>query len=671
MAKTASSDIQRKHETLKSIVRGHDHAYHVLDLPKIPDFEYDKLFSELKQMEESYTGLILADSPTQKVGGAVLDAFKKVSHRVPMLSLSNSYSPEDLLEFDLRVKKFLRETDGFQMDYFCEPKFDGLALELIYEKGLLIKAITRGDGLIGEDVTHNVKTIPSIPLKLLIENPPELLEVRGEVLILKKDFEKLNLSQQEDGLPTFANPRNAAAGAIRQLDSKIAASRPLKFFGYALGAVEGVSFQNQNEIADYFLACGIPSSKKYAVLCHSAGEVVSYYNDLSTKRKNLPFDIDGMVAKVNSIRLQEDLGLVARSPRWATAAKFAPDQAQTVVEDIIVQVGRTGALTPVALMRPVKVGGVTITHATLHNQDEIDRKDLCIGDTVFVQRAGDVIPDIVSVVLEARPAGAKRFVISSKCPSCDQTAVKNEDEVILRCVNPYCPAVIKESLKHFIARRAMNVEKLGDKWIDSFVDAKLVLKFSDLYHLQKEDLLKFEGQGEKSAQNIIDSLEKSKKTTRARFIFGLGIRFVGEQTAKTLADHFQTIEDFLKTDAETLMQIPEIGPKVSDSIIQWLQNKELIRDVRLLLTQGIEFEKSTRTETGPFLGLSFVVTGTLPVKRDEAKDFIEKNGGKILSGVSAKLDYLVVGDDPGSKVDKATSLGVQMIDWNQLVKMSK
>ncbi|MFN8944175.1 MAG: NAD-dependent DNA ligase LigA, partial [Pseudobdellovibrionaceae bacterium] len=487
MAKTASSDIQRKHETLKSIVRGHDHAYHVLDLPKIPDFEYDKLFSELKQMEESYTGLNLADSPTQKVGGAVLDAFKKVSHRVPMLSLSNSYSPEDLLEFDLRVKKFLRETDGFQMDYFCEPKFDGLALELIYEKGLLIRAITRGDGLIGEEVTHNVKTIPSIPLKLLIENPPELLEVRGEVLILKKDFEKLNFSQQEDGLPTFANPRNAAAGAIRQLDSKIAASRPLKFFGYALGAVEGVSFQNQNEIADYFLACGIPSSKKYAVLCHSAVEVVSYYNDLSTKRKNLPFDIDGMVAKVNSIRLQEDLGLVARSPRWATAAKFAPDQAQTVVEDIIVQVGRTGALTPVALMRPVKVGGVTITHATLHNQDEIDRKDLCIGDTVFVQRAGDVIPDIVSVVVDARSPGAKRFVISSKCPSCDQTAVKNEDEVVLRCVNPYCPAVIKESLKHFVARRAMNVEKLGDKWIDSFVDAKLVLKFSDLYHLQKED----------------------------------------------------------------------------------------------------------------------------------------------------------------------------------------
>ena len=671
MAKKATAQIIQKHAELKTLIQRHDYAYHVLDRPEISDFEYDRLFTELRQLEESHPDLDIHDSPTQKVGGEVLEAFQKVGHRKPMLSLANSYSPSDLFEFDGRVKKFLRQGEDFTCEYFCEPKFDGLAIELVYENGLFKQAITRGDGLIGEDVTHNIKTIASIPLKLHLSTPPPLLEVRGEVLIFKKDFEKLNQTQQEEGLQTFANPRNAAAGAVRQLDSKIAASRPLKFFGYALGAVEGVTFQTQEEISNYLSLCGIPSSRTYAKLCQNAEEVAQFYNELDQTRRNLPFDIDGLVVKVNSIALQEDLGLVARSPRWATAAKFKPDQAETVIENIVVQVGRTGALTPVALMKPVKVGGVTITHATLHNQDEIDRKDICIGDTVLVQRAGDVIPDIVQVLLEKRPPHAKRFVIAHQCPSCGEKAVKNEEEVVLRCVNSFCPSILKESLKHFVSRRAMNVEKLGDKWIDAFVDAGLVKKFSDLYLLNKEKLLSFERQGEKSAQNILENLEKSKKTTRARFIFALGIRFVGEQTAKLLADHYLTLEDFLSADAESLMQIPEIGPKVAQSIVEWLKNDRIVRDVRALLECGLVFEKTSRAAEGPLSGLSFVVTGTLPVKRDEAKDFIEKNGGKILSGVSSKLSYLVVGDDPGSKVDKATSLNVPMIDWEGLQKLTE
>lgn len=671
MAKATSSEIRRQHEQLKLLIRQHDHAYHVLDQPTISDYEYDQHYTELKTLEEKYPDLDVTDSPTQKVGGLVLDIFQKVPHRLPMLSLANSYSPEDIMEFDGRVRKFLREDDHFRIDYYCEPKFDGLALEIVYENGSLKKAITRGDGLVGEDVTHNVKTIPSVPLKLLIDNPPPLLEVRGEVLIFKKDFEKMNLTQQEEGLPPFANPRNAAAGAIRQLDSQIAASRPLKFFGYALGAYEGVDFKTQQDISAFFFQCGIPSSQKFAQLCPTAQDVVQWYHALESQRSTLAFDIDGMVIKVNSLKLQEDLGLVAKSPRWATAAKFKPDQGQTVINDIIVQVGRTGALTPVALMKPVKVGGVSITNATLHNQDEIDRKDICIGDTVVIQRAGDVIPEIVQVLTHLRPPHARRFEIPKECPSCQAITVKNEGEVVLRCVNPFCPSIIKESLKHFVSRRAMNVEKLGDKWIESFVDAGLVTKFSDLYQLNKETLLKFERQGEKSAQNILENLEKSKHTTLGRFIYALGIRFVGEQTAKLLAEHYLTLDSFLKARPESLLEIPEIGPKVAHSISTWLEKKEILEDVRLLVQLGVQIEKNGRAENGPLSGLSFVVTGTLPLKRDEAKDFIESQGGKILSGVSAKLNYLVVGEDPGSKLEKATSLGVTVLDWTALVAMTK
>jgi DNA ligase (NAD+) len=540
---------------------------------------------------------------------------------------------------------------------------------LIYEKGHFMQAITRGDGMVGEDVTHNVRTIKSIPLKLNTKKPPLLFEVRGEVLIFKSDFVKMNESQQEAGDMVFANPRNAAAGTIRQLDSKIAASRPLRFFAYGLGQLNGIEFTQQNEIEKYFESVGLPVAQKYVSVCKGINQVVDYYHQIEKARHKMAFDIDGIVVKANSLRLQEDVGMVARSPRWATAAKFKPEQATTLVENILVQVGRTGALTPVALMSPVKVGGVTITNATLHNQDEIDRKDVRIGDTVVIQRAGDVIPEIVQVVLEKRSVNSTPFKIPSQCPSCGKPAQKLEGEVISRCVNPLCPSIFKESLKHFVSRRALNIEKVGDRLIEIFVDQGLVKSYSDLYKLNRENLLNLDRQGEKSVENILSSIDQSKKTTLARFIYGFGIRFVGEQTAKLLADHFINLDRFLDASSESLLEVPEIGPKVADSILKWLSNKAMVKEAHEMVKLGITFEASKRSISGPLSGSSFVITGTLPVKREEAQSLIEKNGGKILSSVSSKLSYLVVGVDPGSKVEKAQGLGVKIISWDELLKL--
>lgn len=662
---------KKRHEELKKIIAEHDYNYHVLDRPIITDYEYDQLFEELLRLEKNEKDLDLSDSPSQRVGGSILEGFAKAAHRLPMLSLANSYSPEDIFDFDERIKKFLNSEKT--IEYLCELKFDGLSMELIYQNGHLVQAITRGDGTVGEDVTQNIKTIKSIPLKLRHKSPPELFEVRGEVLMFKEDFAKLNESQQENGQQTFANPRNAAAGTVRQLDSRMAASRPLRFFGYALGAVEGITFKSQMEIQEYFAEHGIPTTLKYngSLLKVAKGpeEVVEYYHQIEKLRPQLPFDIDGVVIKVNSLHLQDELGLVARSPRWATAAKFKPEQAQTTIEDIVVQVGRTGALTPVAVMTPVKVGGVTVTNATLHNQDEIDRKDVRIGDTVVIQRAGDVIPEVVEVILSKRPTSSSRFVIPESCPACGSPTVKVEGEVVTRCLNPLCVAVLKESLKHFVARRAMNIDKVGDRLIETLVDHKLLTNFSDFYRLTKEQILSLDRQGEKSAANILKSIEASKQTTLARLIFAFGIRFVGEQTAKHLADHFLTVEKFLSASEEELLQVPEIGPKVAKSISEWTHNPLLVDEVHALLKLGITLAQPQRAQEGALSGKSFLITGTLPVKRDDAKDFIEKNGGKILSSVSSKLNFLVVGDDPGSKVEKAQSLGVKIISWDELQKM--
>lgn len=663
------TSIQKRHNELKKLIYHHDELYYIKDRPEISDYEYDQLFNELLQLEKNHPNLDITDSPSQRIGGKAVPHFIKAAHRKPMLSLANSYSAEDILDFDLKVKKFLRTENA--VEYFAEPKLDGLSMELVYEDGFLIRALTRGDGLIGEDVTHNIKTIKTIPLKLQTKKPPRLLEVRGEVLIYKNDFVAMNLAYEEAGEDPFANPRNAAAGTVRQLDPKIAAARPLKFLAYALGEYDGITFSSQKNITEELHKLGLPvlDEKTELTICSSnPKELVNYYQRIQEYRSKLEFDIDGIVIKVNSLLQQQDLGLIARSPRWATAVKFNPEQVETVIEDILVQVGRTGALTPVAIMKPAKVGGVTITNATLHNQDEINRKDIRIGDTVYIQRAGDVIPEVVSVNIAKRPAKSVPFIIPHKCPACGKPAFKAEDEAVLRCVNPNCKAILKESIKHFVSRRAMNVEKVGDKLIELLVDHDLIKSVSDIYKIKRKQLLDLERQGEKSVDNVMTSITNSKKTTLTKFIYALGIRFVGEQTAKLLAEHFLNIEAFLKASKEELESIPEIGPKVSQSILKQLNNKNFIQEVETL-SKYIEFEIPTRSSEGPLSGKSFLLTGTLPVKRDVAHELIEKNGGKLLSGVSSKLNYLVVGEDPGSKVDKAQSLNVKIISWDELLKM--
>ena len=683
---TSAARIEKQIQELRSQIQQHDHAYYVLDRPLISDYEYDQLFKRLLELEIKRPDLRTADSPTQRVGGEVAEQFTKQAHRQPMLSLQNSYDLEDIVAFSERIQREL----GGEVDiaYFCEPKFDGLAIELIYEDGLLSGALTRGDGLTGENVLSNIRTVKCIPLRLQSPQPPPLLEVRGEILLWKEDFKALNELQQERGQITFANPRNAAAGSIRQLDPRIAASRNLRFFAYAPGAVQGISFASQHEFYKYIENLGIPtigvndsallpslvaqanqqrSWRGLARICGSVDEVLNYYRTIENIRHDLPFEIDGIVIKVNEFQLQEELGFVARSPRWANAAKFPPEQALTTVEDIVVQVGRTGALTPVAVMAPVAVGGVTVTHATLHNQEEIDRKDVRIGDTVIVQRAGDVIPEIVGVVVDKRPQRSQRFVIPKRCPICQGEAEKNEMEVVLRCTNSLCPARIKESLKHFVSRRAMNLDRLGEKLIESLVDNGLVYSFSDIYKLTTEKISQLERQGAKSTQNILASIEKSKHTTLARFIFALGIRFVGEQTAKTLAQHYGSIDKLLDATDSELQELDDIGPKVAHSIVVAIRNPQLINEIHQLLKSGVQFQSpAIRSHGNPLSKKKFVITGTLPVPREQVKELIEQHGGQTLSSVSKKVDFLVAGSDAGAKLEKAQSLGVQIISWEEL-----
>lgn len=670
-ADIALEKVKDRYNELIEEIQIHDTNYHVLDKPTISDREYDKLYDELKKLEEVHPELISELSPTQRVGAQALDKFKKVQHRKPMLSLQNSYSPEDILAFDKRVKKVLASEKD--VEYFCEPKLDGLAIELIYENGTLVGALTRGDGTTGEDVFSNIRTIKSIPMKLKTKSPPKLVEIRGEVLMYKKDFLKLNEEQQEEGEIPFANPRNASAGTIRQLDPKIAASRPLRFFGYALGAYEGVQFKSQINTFEKFKEWGIPTAAENIIsLEKNATGAAKYYDKIQKIRKDLPFEIDGIVVKVNDYKLQDELGFIARSPRWANAAKFEPEQAETQVEKIVVQVGRTGALTPVAVMKPVSVGGVTITHATLHNQDEVDRKDVRENDFVIVHRAGDVIPEIVEVLKDKRDKKSKPFKIPEKCPVCGSHAVKVEGEVVLRCPNPICDAKIKESLKHFVSKRAMNIEKVGDKLIDAFVDNGLIHSYSDLYKIKLDQILNLERQGEKSAQNIIDSINGSRKPSLSRFIYALGIRFVGEQTAKLVANHFGTLDKFLSATNEVLVEIEGVGPKVAQGIIDAISEKNFKSEIQKIIKNGVEIhgeERKISSET--FKGKTFVITGTLPLDRDEVKKIIESHLGKVSGSVSKKTDYVLAGEAAGSKLDKAQELGVKIISWDDFQKLVK
>jgi DNA ligase (NAD+) len=661
--KSASKTVSARAEELKSLIRTHDHNYYVLDQPTVSDFAYDQLFAELQKIEAEHPDLVTSDSPTQRVSGGILDAFQKAPHRTPMISLQNSYSPEDITAFDERVKKFLKSDS--EIEYFCEPKFDGLAMELIYEDGLLVRALTRGDGDVGEDVTSNIKTIKSIPLSLPKDRVPKIFEVRGEVIMFKEDFRELNEHQQEEGLQTFANPRNAAAGSVRQLDSRITAHRPLRMFCYAPGVIDGLDLKNQMAFSHFLKSIGLPTSP-LSRLARGAAEAVEFYNDVEKMRHQLPYDIDGVVIKVNAFQIQNELGTIARSPRWASAAKFNPEQAQTLIENIVVQVGRTGALTPVAVMKPVRVGGVTITHATLHNQDEINRKDVRVGDTVIVQRAGDVIPEIVSVIVEKRSKNSAPFQIPNRCPACDSKTEQVEGEVVQRCTNRLCPAVVKESLKHFVGRRAMNIDKVGDKLVDQFADSGLVRRFSDFYQITKPDLLELERQGDKSAENILKSIALSRRPTLARFIYSLGIRFVGEQTAKILAQQFRTIEGLINASEADLLALDGVGEKVAHSLIRALQSEDLKNEIARLQKSAVEIQSPEKANTnGPLAGKSFVITGTLPMGRDEVKDLIEKNGGKCLSSVSKNAHYVLAGEAAGSKLDKARELGIQIIEWSE------
>lgn len=692
--------IRRKVELLRAELQRHDYLYHVLDHPEITDREYDRLFAELQELERQNPELISSDSPTQRVGSAPLEAFEKIAHRRSMLSLQNSYSMEEIDSFEERARRELKDTAPQTFRFFCEPKFDGLAIELVYEAGALTKAITRGDGTTGEDVTLNIRTIPSVPLRLRDWNSP-LFEVRGEVVMLKEDFRLLNEAQQEAGETPFANPRNAAAGSVRQLDPAIAASRSLRMFAYAPGVIEfpKQAFRSQQEFevqcgylglptvgvapegeafADFklriqkWLKAGKaksanPSTLCLARVCEGATEAKQYYEFIHDVRSQLPFDIDGVVIKVDDFRLQEDLGFVARSPRWATAAKFPPEQAETVIERIEIQVGRTGALTPVAVMKPVKVGGVTITNATLHNQDEIDRKEIRVGSRVIIQRAGDVIPEVVKVI--DQPAKSVPFKIPHQCPACGKPAERAEEEVVLRCVNAKCPALLKGSLKHFAARRAMNIEGLGDKQIDAFVDHGLVKRPSDLYKLTQEKILSLDRQGEKSALNLLESIEASKRTTFSRLIFALGIRHVGETTAKTLAKYFGTPKEFLDAKEEALLEIPDVGEKMAHVISEAFKAGYVKEEIAELLKCGVAVESAKKVATSGVLGgKKYVITGTLPMGRDEIKDLIEANGGVVLSGVSKKTDFLLAGEEAGSKLQKATELGVQIVDWERFQK---
>jgi DNA ligase (NAD+) len=662
-------------EQLRKQLREHDYKYHVLDQPEITDFEYDQLFQELQKIEAQHPEWITSDSPTQRVGAAPKEQFEKIPHRRPMLSLQNTYSVEDIVEFDERLHRFLHSTEP--IEFICEPKLDGLAVELVYERGVLTRALTRGDGTVGEDVLSNVRTLNSVPLSLSntaslpVKNIP-LLEVRGEVLMFKADFAKLNESQQESGHLPFANPRNAAAGTLRQLDPRIAASRSMRMFCYAPGEIDGPTFDSQEQFLEFLKQCGLPTllerNPPLIQKCYGPQDVVEYYHRIEKLRHTLPFEIDGVVIKVNSVQLQNELGFVARAPRWATAAKFKPEEAETKINDIAVQVGRTGALTPVAVMEPIRVGGVTVSNATLHNLEEIHRKDVRVHDTVVVRRAGDVIPEVVRVILEKRPRSSKPFAMPENCPSCGDPVVQAEDEVVLRCLNPFCPAKMKEGLKHFASRKAMNIEKLGDRLIDLLFETGLVKTFSDIYKLKEADLLQLDRQGEKSASNIIKSIAHSRRVSLGRFIYALGIRLVGEQTARSLAQSFQTLDRFLESSLEDLEGVTDIGEKTAQIVFQVIRQKNFRKEIERLLKLGVEIEESQARSSSILATKTYVITGTLPMDRDEVKDLIIRNGGRVSSSVSKKTDFVVAGESAGSKLEKALELEIPVLSWDDLQK---
>ena len=665
--------VSERARELRAELEKHNYQYYVLDAPLIPDAEYDRLFRELQALEAEHPELLTPDSPTQRVGGQALDTFKPLRHAVPMLSIRTETDIEagGAYAFDARVRKELKLAENDPpVEYAVELKFDGLAINLRYEDGVLVCAATRGDGETGEDVTANVRTIGQIPLRLLTENPPQVLEVRGEIYMKRADFERFNAKAQAAGEKVLVNPRNGAAGSIRQLDPRIAASRPLSFFAYGLGEVRGWPLpETHGGVLDALAVLGLPVCAERAVVCGRQA-LADFHERMGKQRPALPFDIDGVVYKVNSLELQALMGFVSREPRWAVAHKYPAEEASTEVLGIDVQVGRTGALTPVARLAPVFVGGVTVTNATLHNEDEVRRKDVHVGDTVVVRRAGDVIPEVVRVVLDKRPILAPDFIMPANCPVCGSHVVKAEDEAVARCSGGlYCPAQRKQALIHFASRRAMDIEGLGDKLVEQLVDSDIVRTPADLYRMGLMALANLDRMAEKSATNLLAAIEKSKQTTLARFIYALGIRNVGETTAKDLARHFGSLDRLIAASDDELLQVNDVGPVVVQCLRQFLSeahNLEVIEQLRAAGLTWVEGEPQV-VAVGALAGKVLVLTGTLPsLSREDAKALIEAAGGKVSGSVSKKTDYVVAGEDAGSKLEKAQGLGVAVIDEAQL-----
>ena len=686
----SSLPVEQEIQQLREQLDHHNHCYHVLDAPEIPDSEYDRLMQQLKKLEADHPELITPQSPTQRVGGEPLRSFGQIRHEMPMLSLDNSFNSEDQSDFNRRVKDRLAqalaiseepgepgESEG--IEYACEPKLDGIAVSLLYENGILIRGATRGDGTTGEDITHNVRTIESIPLKLLGENWPERLEVRGEIYIPKAGFEKLNQRAKARDEKPFVNPRNAAAGSLRQLDPRITARRALTMYCYSAGIVEGAELpERHSDILEQFREWGLRINPETRVV-KGLKACEEYYEDMTEKRPSLPYEIDGIVYKVNSITLQQQLGFVARAPRWAIARKFPAQEELTLLQDVEFQVGRTGAITPVARLKPVFVGGVTVSNATLHNMDEIERLGICIGDTVTVRRAGDVIPQIVGVVASRRPDDAEEIHLPQRCPVCDSEVERDEDEAAARCSGGlYCSAQRKEAIKHFAARKALNVDGLGDKLVEQLVDREMISTVADLFSLTKEQLSSLERMGSKSADNLLNALDKSRSTTLARFIYGLGIREVGETTAQSLAGHYGELEKIMSATMEALQKVDDVGPVVAAHIEKFFRQEHNQEVIAALLDKengaGITWEAETIAQPAgeqPLAGETWVLTGSLQgMTRDDGKAILQRMGAKVTGSVSAKTSAVLAGEKAGSKLAKAEKLGVRVVtedEFNQLM----
>ncbi len=664
---------EQKLTELRTTLRHHEYLYHVMDTPEIPDAEYDRLMRELRELEAQHPELITPDSPTQRVGAAPLAAFSQIRHEVPMLSLDNVFDEESFLAFNKRVQDRLKNTDD--LTYCCELKLDGLAVSILYENGVLVQAATRGDGTTGEDITSNVRTIRAIPLKLRGDNIPQRLEVRGEVFLPQAGFEKINEEARRTGGKAFANPRNAAAGSLRQLDPRITAKRPLTFFCYGVGVLEGGELPRSHSARlQQFKFWGLPVSERVK-LCHSPEEVLTYYRKVEEDRPNLGFDIDGVVIKVDSLALQEQLGFVARAPRWAVAFKFPAQEQMTFVRDVEFQVGRTGAITPVARLEPVQVAGVLVSNATLHNADEIERLGLRIGDKVVIRRAGDVIPQVVNVVLSERPEETREIVFPTHCPVCHSDVERVEGEVVTRCTGGLiCGAQRKEALKHFVSRRALDVEGMGDKIIDQLVEKEYVHTPADLFQLTPGKLTGLDRMGPKSAQNVVDALEKSKETTFARFLYALGIREVGEATAAGLAAHFGTIEALEQASIDDLQKVPDVGIVVATHVRNFFaeeSNREVIAQLR---KEGVRWPAPVVVNAeeidSPFAGKTVVLTGSLSqLSRDDAKARLVALGAKVAGSVSKKTDLVIAGEAAGSKLAKAQELGIAVIDEDEMLRL--